>query len=201
MEEIIPKYNPKVSVIVCYWGDYAKYLDDCTKSVHNQTYKNYEIIVVDTETDLPTARNVGIRKAKGEYILCLDVDDTLFPTYLEETVGKDDIVSCGQQMTEDATDLWIPKEHPTYEDFLNHNQIHCCSLFKKEVWETIEGFDEEMKLGYEDYAFWLQALKAGFTVTTIQKPLFNYRRHGSTMIDNTTKHHEEIISYMLNKLK
>lgn len=189
-------YSMKVSIIIPVWGEYERYLDDCLLNVKNQIFKDYEVIVVKSATDLPTARNKGIKEASGEWILCLDVDDLIDPTFLLKTIGVDDIVSVGQQMFEDCNDLWIPKEHPIHEDFLINNQIHCCSLFKKEVWETVEGFDENLKNGLEDWHFWINATKAGYTVTTIQEVLFYYRQHGDSMIKGVHKNYNKIEKQM-----
>ncbi len=92
--------NEKVSVIIpVYNGE--KYLDNCIKSVANQTYKNLEIIVIDDgSTDRTvdiceewkekdhrvrvlhkpnggrgSARNAGLAMATGEYIHFVDADD------------------------------------------------------------------------------------------------------------------------------
>lgn len=88
---IIPVYNV------------SKYLDECLKSVVGQTYKNIQIILVnDGSTDnsgaiceewkkkddrievihkanggLSSARNVGIEKAQGEYLMFVDSDDII----------------------------------------------------------------------------------------------------------------------------
>jgi len=188
-----------ISIIIPVWGDYKKFLPECLESIEKQTYKDYEIIVVDTETDLPTARNVGIRKAKGDWILCLDVDDMIEPTFLEKTIGKDDIVSVGQKKFGTNDEIWIPLEHPPHEYFYITNQIHCCSLFKKEIWKTVEGFDESLKTGLEDWDFWFQATKAGYTITTIQEPLFLYRQHEQSMV-RSIPNHEELKQYIINKL-
>ena len=49
-----------------------------------------------------------------------------------------------------------------------------------------------MKHGLEDWDFWFQATKAGYTVTVLREPLFLYRKHGSSMISETAKYHEEV---------
>lgn len=98
---------PKVSVIVTA-HNYAEYLETCLDSALNQTYDNYEIIVVnDGSTDdtskilreytyehpdiltaiqmsgegLPSAANAGIEIAEGEYVIRLDADD-----YFDENI-------------------------------------------------------------------------------------------------------------------
>lgn len=92
--------NPKLSVIIPVYN-VEEYLERCVKSVLNQDFCNLEVILVDdgspdncpqicdklAEIDkritvihkpnggLSTARNVGIKNAKGEYISFLDSDD------------------------------------------------------------------------------------------------------------------------------
>lgn len=100
--------SPKVSVIIPSYNT-AAYIGQALDSVLNQTYDNYEIIVVDDgSTDntyeiiqnyrplityhyqenqgLPGARNTGIRIATGEYISLLDADDVFLPHHLENSV-------------------------------------------------------------------------------------------------------------------
>ena len=86
-------------ILNCYNGE--KYLIEALKSIENQTYKNWELVFWDNlstdkskeilksfknkkfryfkskkHTSLYSARNLAIRKAKGEYISFLDCDDT-----------------------------------------------------------------------------------------------------------------------------
>ena len=101
----------KVSVIIpCY--NQGHFLDEAVDSILEQTYANIEIIVVnDGSTDedtirrlnnldsekatvvttanqgLAAARNNGILKSNGEYILPLDADDLIAPDYLEKAVA------------------------------------------------------------------------------------------------------------------
>ncbi|MCI8330684.1 MAG: glycosyltransferase [Bacilli bacterium] len=97
---IIPVYNTE------------KYLKRCIESVLNQTYQNFEIIIIndgskdkseeilknyETNTKIKIikqinhgvsySRNVGIQKAKGDYIIFLDSDDLLEKDLLE-TINK-----------------------------------------------------------------------------------------------------------------
>lgn len=99
--------NPKVSIIVpCY--SQAQYLDEALQSVLDQTYANWECIIVNDgspdQTEeiaqrwvakdprfvylkkenggLSRARNAGITIATGEYILPLDADDKIGAKYV-----------------------------------------------------------------------------------------------------------------------
>ncbi len=101
---------PKISVIVPVYNT-EKYLKKCLESIINQTYQEFEVIIVnDGSTDnsqkiidkyiekyqniikcinkenggLSSARNVGIEVAKGDYIIFVDSDDYLETTLLEQ---------------------------------------------------------------------------------------------------------------------
>lgn len=96
-----------ISIIVCAYNT-EKYLEKCLNSIINQKYKNFEVIIIDDgSTDSSKeiinrfleddnrfvyyyqencgqaiARNNGISKAKGEYILFVDSDDIIGENYL-----------------------------------------------------------------------------------------------------------------------
>lgn len=103
---------PKVSVIIpCY--NHSNFLPDAVASVINQSFSDYEIIIInDGSTDnteevaegllknypdkvrlinqenhgVSVARNVGITQALGIYYLPLDADDLLLPECLEKLI-------------------------------------------------------------------------------------------------------------------
>ncbi len=211
----------KVSIIIpCY--NQAHFLDDAIKSALEQTYKNTEIIVVDDGSPdnvkevvskyptvifikkenggLSSARNAGIEIATGTYILPLDADDKLHPTFIAETIGKDDIVSTGLRTFGNENRNWITDLiKPEYKDFYERNHINCCSLFKREVWEELGGYDEQMKDGFEDWDLWIRATKGGYSVTVVRKFLFFYRKHSVSMFKEAHKKRESIIAYMRGK--
>lgn len=101
------KEAPLVSVIVAAYNC-DKYINQCIDSLLNQSFKNFEIIVVDDGSTDRTysilneykaknknlyiyrqknkyagvARNNGLSRAKGEYVLFLDADDFFEPNML-----------------------------------------------------------------------------------------------------------------------
>lgn len=104
---------PKVSVIVPIYK-VERYLNDGIESILAQTYKDYEIILVDDGSPdgcgkicddyaerydnirvvhkenggLSSARNAGLDVAEGEYIYFFDPDDKISPVLLEHCVNR-----------------------------------------------------------------------------------------------------------------
>ena len=99
----------KVSVVIPTYND-GEYLSETIETLKNQTFQNFETVIVnDASTDSKTlemlsklekegykvihlqknsgpsvARNRGIQEACGEYILPLDADDKIAPSYIEK---------------------------------------------------------------------------------------------------------------------
>ena len=218
--------KPMLSIIVpCY--NYAHFLPECIESIRKQTYKNIEIIVVnDGSTDdtipvcrklgvrcvtkknggLSSARNAGIREAKGEYIMCLDADDILpddaIAGYMS-IVGEKTIAYLGLLEFGAAHGLYSPMG-ATKESILNNNAIYCSAVYPKKMWEEIGGYDESdtMRLGCEDWEYWIRALWAGYQTKTLAKVGLCYRVHTSSMTRTTTrKNWDVIVVYMKEKHK
>lgn len=101
--------NPLVSVVVTTYNQ-ASYIEETLESVFAQTYRSYEVIVVDdgSTDDTPSriapfrdriiyvrqdnqgvagSRNTGIRKARGEFVAFLDGDDLWEPDKLSFQVA------------------------------------------------------------------------------------------------------------------
>lgn len=178
--------NPKISIIIpCY--NQAEFLNECLQSVLDQTFQNWECIIINdgssdnTEeiatnwvekdprfqyfrtdnTGVSAARNVGIEKSKAEWILPLDGDDKIANQYLEfgsnEMKKNVDIIYCNAEYFGEKTGAFVLPYFDKNE-LLLENSLFCTGFFKKAIFEKTGGFDENMKDGYEDWEFWIRYL-------------------------------------------
>lgn len=194
----------KVSIIMPCYNDGA-YIEESVASVQAQTYGNIELIIIDDgSNDANTlqileqlaqtgikilhtdhlrpagARNAGISVATGKYILPLDSDDTIEPSYVEQAVKemeKDEsvgVVYCHADLFGEESGPWQLKEY-SLDNMLLDNVVFVTALFRKEDWETVGGFRTTMKHGMEDYDFWLSILELGREIRQLPDILFHYR--------------------------
>lgn len=149
---------------------------------------------------LSSARNAGIAISKGEYILPLDADDCIDAAYLSTLVPvlKLDeslaIVSCYSKFFENKVDNIIYELKPkgeTYHSILYVNQLVATSLFRRNCWDQVGGYDERMKNGFEDWDFWINITKKGWKFKIVPVFLFNYRKSKKSMLIDTINHHAE----------
>lgn len=141
------------------------------------------------------ARNLGISQAKYDYIICLDADDILNPE-IKDIVPTTDIVAIGVQHFEARNDIQLPPDNITLEQLKQNNLMPVSSPFTKEIWRKVGGFDEKIK-GYEDWKFWIDCLKLGATISSVRKPLLNYRIHANSRNTEAVKNHQELIKQII----
>ena len=202
--------KPKVSIIIACYNDPDVAV--AVKSAYDQTYSNKEIIVVNDGSNAATvdalksvrkyidiiidqenkgqskARNNGIKRAKGKYILNHDSDDFFEPSFCEEAVSyfeKDDdivIVTCLAHRfnKEGNIDVYTP-QGGSIKDFLFANSAMGSAMFKKQNWDQVGGYEEKLPiLGIEDWEFYINLLKYKGYAFVIPKALFNYQLRGDS---------------------
>lgn len=122
--------KPLISVVIPTYN-YGEYIEHCIESVLSQTYRNFEILVVDDGSTDETpkilkkfgtkiigirtknygaciARNVGLNSASGEYVAFLDADDYWKPNFLEKLFSHGqllnaDLVYCDMFSIDEST--------------------------------------------------------------------------------------------------
>lgn len=136
--------------------------------------------VPDGHTGLPAARNCAVAHSRGKYILPLDADDLLAEDYArlasEELERQPDTAVCYAQaeLFGLRSGLWRLESY-SYPRLLCENMIFCSAMYRRSDFEKVGGYDERLRLGYEDWAFWIKLLEGGRRVVQLDSVLFYYR--------------------------
>lgn len=193
-----------VSVIVPM-RNAAPFIVETLESIVASTYRPIEVIVMDDgSTDdslrvakefakahpeirilsqpnagVSAARNNAIREAKGEWILPVDADDRISPTYIEHAMAAISnevrIIGCRAEYFGARQGEWCLPEF-SYELLARKNMIHACSLFRKADWQSVGGFCEE-EIYREDWDFWLSLMELGGRYVRLDEVGLYYRVH------------------------
>lgn len=224
-----PAGTPLVSVLVPHFNQ-ARFLDECIESVRAQTYPAIEIVVVDdastehaTDVELSKleedgdltvlrlsenagpshARNVGLERCTGEYILPVDADNVLLPDAVEnlveqlsaaeETVG---FIYPNLQYFGNREDYYEVPEYNVYT-LLHGNFCDTCSLLDRRIFDAGERYREELRLGHEDWEFVLRLAARGIRGEAAHGPTVLYRKWGfnrSDIVDHAADRFEEVLA-------
>jgi len=199
---------PMISIIIPIYNQ-SKELDNCLYSIKSQTYKNYEIIVVNdrstqplsrvmkkhknifgikleymnnqTNHGAPYSRNKGLKRAKGEFVLFCDADVVMENNMLDTMVDA-------LRLNKDVSYAYGSFKYgyklfpcwPFDEARLKKMPfIHTTSLIRKEHIPA-GGFDEKITR-LQDWDLWLTMLEEGHKGVFIDKVLFKIQGGGHTM--------------------
>jgi glycosyltransferase involved in cell wall biosynthesis len=160
---------------------------------------------------LSAARNTGIDYVLSAWetvraIYFLDADNRLLPDALQsgyDALAEDsqaawiypDIDMFGQEWNSDYSGEYSVLRH------LDENICEAGSLVRREVFEKGARFDESMRLGFEDWDFWLGAIELGFRGKHLENFGFRYRRRPESMLSNSERDRHEITAYIRRKHK
>jgi glycosyltransferase involved in cell wall biosynthesis len=162
---------------------------------------------------LPAARNVGAGAAGKagwcEYLVFLDADDYIQPNFVSrlhaEIAAQQDeqrTVShayCQERLVDKAFGTWtVPEWDPVLLLITNLHPV--TALVRRECFEAAGGFDESMRLGYEDWELWIRFSSRGLRGVRVREPLFNWRRHADvTMVMEAVTRHEQLFGFIADK--
>lgn len=177
---------PSVSVIIPSYN-LGQYLGETLRSVQEQSYKDWECIVVENNSrdgsagivlalaaedprfrliPLPrnegvsVARNRGLEEAQGKYILFLDADDLIMPEYMKEAVAaleEDPSLNVVYGKAE-RFGSQSSWDLPAFSmETMLARNCLYISCFFRR--EQAAGFDPSFRVGLEDWDFWLSLLE------------------------------------------
>lgn len=124
-----------------------------SKRLKTQAEKSKIKLIDSNDSGSSSAKNAAVEFAKGKWILILKPGDRIHPEFIERTIDKGDIVGLnfGNGIISNGG--------------FSQNDGHL--MFRKEVWEKINGFDETMIDGYADDDFLNRAKSNGFNLTIV----------------------------------
>ena len=209
----------KLSAIVPLFNG-EQFISESIESLLSQTHPIDEIIVIDdkstdrglekvqklTETNETVkllknsenkgsshCRNLGIKESSGEYVLFLDQDDYLAPSFIDETKNHLNQHS-GKEVAGLHTSYFIVDEKGEITAETSYKEIHSeeflgyqfvrnrilsnsGTVVKKSVLEQTGFYDESLKFS-QDWDLWLRIGKLGI-FSYLKKPLTHIRRHSN----------------------
>jgi glycosyltransferase involved in cell wall biosynthesis len=232
------KQNTISIIIPCYNEGEALIL--AVNSIMNQSVLPAEIIIIDDASTNPItfevlgelqkkelvqviyskqntgpgiARNIGIEKAKGEWIVLLDSDDIFLENVFENLdkainqYSNSDFFFWNYKLNHvSKNEEEIVSTKVVCMDFSNQLDpyklarnfiIPGCSPFRKSMWQKNDGYDPKLsKGGVEDIDFWRRAIFNGAIGFHIDETLYQWNRQET---GNNSNIDEE--KYLIHRLK
>ncbi|GAA1616596.1 glycosyltransferase [Catellatospora bangladeshensis] len=200
---------PRVSVVIPLYNQ-GRYLSETIASARASTHPELEIVVVDDgSTDshtrdvfdalrdvikvrqpnrgLGAARNAGIAHASADYILPLDADDLIDPSFvgvaLEALRRNPELGYVNSYVRNFGL---FDSKFAGFGNVLElmlfmHTDGPYTGVYQRAALAAVDGYDEDMP-GFEDWDLQLRIAKAGYDSDVIPVELIRYRRHGESMV-------------------
>jgi glycosyltransferase involved in cell wall biosynthesis len=176
-----------VSVIICV-KDAEKYIGECVSSLLDQTFKDFEIVIIDDGCNDNTAhiiqkssderiryfrneknlgiaksRNTGLKLLRGEYIFFTDADCVVSKNWIKHGLKS---LEDQKYVGVEGKIYYVSEEYkPTFSDHVCKNEHggHFMTgnmAYKRSIVESVGGFDEKYDY-HEDRDLALRILKHG----------------------------------------
>ena len=215
--------TPLISIIIPVYNA-EKHIRKCLDSIRKQTYTNWEAILVDDGSPdncgeicdeyakkdnrfkvihqknggVSLARQAGLDKATGDYIIHCDPDDWIEPEMLQELIGtaiseNAGMVICDIKEYEDGRTTLLTQHlerQQTSKDTqtkIINQQLHgsCCNkLIKKELCKDISFYPSNINM-CEDELFNIRVLNKEFNVVYLPEGLYCYNKENSSSVCNS----------------
>lgn len=141
---------------------------------------------------LGKTRNFAILRSKGIYLLPLDSDNLIGKDFANDAIKifKNDhrigVVHGHAEYFGAKNGIWKIDEY-SFEKMLITNYIDACAIFKKDLFDKVNGYDTQMPFqGNEDWDLWLAFGVLDVKFHHLKKVTFKYYVHNNSMIRSFT---------------
>lgn len=221
---------PKYSIIVPVYNS-EKYLDDCLKSIFNQTNQDYEIICInDGSTDksldilnkykdeiiiinqdnmgLSVARNNGVKKASGKYLLFVDSDDVIENKLLEkiDIVSKNnpDLIRFGIIEVDGNNKSSVPAPifnnlsgKEAFKKIVKNKYVEPAWLYAyRREFYLKNKFEFLPNMYHEDFGLVPRIIMLANKVTSIEYPGYNYIKRENSITTDSSKNLKRVNDFL-----
>lgn len=218
----------KISIIIPAYNE-EKYIPRCMEGIKNQSYRNFEIIVVDNNSNDKTVliakkytdkvyiipdvniaglRNHGAKKAEGEVLAFLDADcipNTDWLKNIYQYFSNHSRYLLGGPCIPPDDGTWVEKAwyftSTKSED--KSNYVGSANLIiEKSFFDLLAGFDRNIETG-EDYDLCVRAIQSGIKIKYLEKLYVIHLRDAKTLKDRFLKeiwHGKNTYSILTKKL-
>ena len=229
--------EPLVSIVIPVYN-VEKYLADCLDSVLEQDYTNLQVIAVNdgsndgssailnSYTDkrleivdkinggLSSARNAGLKCARGEYLCFVDSDDVINQSYIRELLKglkdqKSDLAICALKRFADDVDIFAnrtgkeevswtvyPQDDAIRElyggEHMQQLTVACSKLYPRKIYEKISFPEGRL---HEDVAVSLEVLLQANRIAITSAPLYLYRSNPRSITSTPSWKHMDGIDF------
>jgi len=186
LESVITQNFKDIELIVVDDNPSEVYRQKTKKTVEQVAEKtdfSVERMINDGSQGVSSARNLGVKKASGEYIAFLDDDDE----WKQEKITKQlDIIQAGgvnavytasEIYDGQINDVIRKTQNLNLNSILERDRIGSPSkvMIEKRCLEKVEGFDEDIPSG-EDWDLWIRLINNGCKFGYIDEPLTRYHQ-------------------------
>ena len=208
--------SPLVSVVMPAFNA-GRFILESINSVKKQTESRWELIIVDDCSTDNTAevvkgeveidnrirfygmhsnggpsvtRNVGIAKARGEFIAFLDADDLFSPDAISERVSvlNENKFACGsycdaRSINEEGKNIgnnYVFKDRVSFLDLIENKFPTSFVMLRADILKEEGGFDEALRFG-EDWDLWLRVTRTGRYLIKATNCLIHYRQYSKSL--------------------
>ncbi len=154
---------------------------------------------------LSATRNRLISEARGKLILPLDADNRLSPGFIENALAAFNRdpqlgVVYGNRRLFGLVDCDLPVAEFHLHRIAWRNYIDACAMFRRELWEDVDGYDESL-WALEDWEFWIHAGKKGWRFQHLPQIALEYRVRPNSLLArvNTRSHYRKLNRLVMTK--
>lgn len=213
------KLTALISVIITTKNEEAT-IKKLILSIRKQSYKNYEIILVDNNSldetstiarkmgirvynygpERSAQRNYGSKLSKGKHFLFLDADMELTKNVISEcikSVRNDPKIGAVVILEESKAESFWEKVKAFERSFYNLREdkiTYAARFFPKKVFKQIQGYDETLT-GPEDWDLTDDIVHMGYKIGIVKSPIYHHEKISSVFTLARKKFYYGLRSY------